>query len=423
MTTNYYDIIIIGGGMAGLYSAYNIKRSSPNTKILILEKNKKPFIGGRANNETFYGSNIVTGAGIGRKDTNPLLIKLCKQLGVDFSEHKSTMNYSNALIRRIDNTDIMSLVKILKQEYNKSPSTYNKLTFKQFATKVIGEKDYKSMVMMSGYTDYENADAYETLYNYGLDDTIGGWTMLYISWEKIVDKLVEYIGKQNILFSQNVTKIAKIDASQCLFKIDTYNGKHYYANKVIVATTIDSIINIVPGAKHKNSVYRQIRGQPFLRLYAKFSKQSATIMREYVTAYTVVTGPLQKIIPMNPENGVYMISYSDNKSAHYLEQHITNTEANRDFIARLTEKTLGIPSGELSIIALKGFYWQIGTHYYEPLTENHRSREEFVYEAQHPLTGVLVVGEAVSRYQGWVEGALESVNEVLTKKWINSKCG
>jgi len=31
-------------------------------------------------NEIFYGTQIVTGAGIGRKDTNPLLIKLMKDL-------------------------------------------------------------------------------------------------------------------------------------------------------------------------------------------------------------------------------------------------------------------------------------------------------------------------------------------------------
>jgi len=38
---------------------------------------------------------------------------------------------------------------------------------------------------------------------------------------------------------------------------------------------------------------------------------------------------------------------------------------------------------------------------------------------QNPCSGVAVVGEAVSRNQGWVEGALESVNAVITKEWLN----
>jgi hypothetical protein len=64
------------------------------------------------------------------------------------------------------------------------------------------------------------------------------------------------------------------------------------------------------------------------------------------------------------------------------------------------------------------FYWEIGTHYYEPLPEEFEDREDFIKKAQHPLKNVLVVGEMVSLNQGWVEGALESVEAGLTKKWI-----
>jgi flavin-dependent dehydrogenase len=41
MSIKYVDIIIIGSGMAGLYSAYNIKKTSPNTSFLVLEKHEK----------------------------------------------------------------------------------------------------------------------------------------------------------------------------------------------------------------------------------------------------------------------------------------------------------------------------------------------------------------------------------------------
>jgi hypothetical protein len=35
---------------------------------------------------------------------------------------------------------------------------------------------------------------------------------------------------------------------------------------------------------------------------------------------------------------------------------------------------------------------------------------------------MLVVGEVVSRDQGWTEGALESVKAVLDEKWIINDC-
>ena len=91
MTTNYYDIIIIGSGMAGLYSAYNIKNISPNTSFLILEKHKKQWIGGRTSNEMFYGTQVVTGAGIGRKDKDKLLIKLMDEIGIKYTQYESNI--------------------------------------------------------------------------------------------------------------------------------------------------------------------------------------------------------------------------------------------------------------------------------------------------------------------------------------------
>ena len=42
-SNNRYDIIIIGGGIAGLYSAYNIQKMSPHCKILVLESYKKKW--------------------------------------------------------------------------------------------------------------------------------------------------------------------------------------------------------------------------------------------------------------------------------------------------------------------------------------------------------------------------------------------
>ena len=60
---------------------------------------------------------------------------------------------------------------------------------------------------------------------------------------------------------------------------------------------------------------------------------------------------------------------------------------------------------------------------YKPLNkELYSSRDEFIDKAQHPEKGILVVGEAISRNQGWTEGALESVKAVLTKKWIETIC-
>jgi hypothetical protein len=407
-----YDIIIIGSGISGLYAAYNIKKMSPDTSFLILEKYKKQWIGGRTSNEMFYGTEIVTGAGIGRKKKDKLLHKLLDELGLKTPEFTIKPYYST----EFDHLDVKKVIDHLKNEYKKykGPRT----TFKTFAMGVLGEKIYNQFLLSVGYTDFEKEDAHDTLYSYGMEDNYCCSKGFSVPWRKMVMKLADEIGQSHFKFSSNVSKITKTDDSPCEFVIDTEEEKKYTCNKVIVATTITGLRKLLP-----NPIYNDIEGQPFLRLYGKFSKNSIPIMKEYVKGFTFLPGPLQKILPINPDSGIYMIAYNDNNNTLALKNNLKNTEENRDMYCELIEKSLGIPTDSLHLIAIKDFYWPVGTHYYKPLnTVVYKDRDEFIDIAQHPERGILVVGEVVSQNQGWTEGALDSVRAVLTKKWVNSLC-
>jgi hypothetical protein len=416
---NYYDIIIIGAGIAGLYSAYNIKQMSPNSSFMVLEKYKKQWIGGRMSNEEFYGTTVVTGAGIGRKEKDHLLVGLLKQMHIKYSDFDINMNYI------VDNkVSIDKIIKDLRREYKRlgSPIT----TFKSFAKSYLGAKEYNDFITNVGYTDYENEDVYQTLYKYGMDDNSTGWTGLDIPWKQLIQKLVHTIGSNHVRSSNNVVSITPIIHGKINGKINdkindgfgfelvTEKGTTYYCGKVIIATTITSIQKLLPQYK----IYNHIKSQPFLRLYAKFPKASAEIMRHLVPNYTIVSGPLQKIIPISVNKGVYMIAYSDNNNALVLKDHLENTAKNREFFCDLLTKTLKLPDNTLQITALLNFYWPVGTHYYTPL--DHTLRSKFIDKAQHPMPNMLVVGEVVAPNQGWTEGALDSVKNVLTKQWISA---
>ena len=428
MSKKCYDIIIIGSGIAGLYSAYNIRQFAPDKSLLVLEKYKKQWIGGRLNNEEFYGTTVVTGAGIGRKDKDYLLQKLLNDLHIKYTDFKLDVNYANN-----EPVNVNAVFSLLKKEYNKSlkelkeqspgsSDTLNK-TFKQFAKPLLGAKLYDNFVETTGYSDYEDEDVSQTIYKYGMDDNTSGLTGLYIPWHQLIQTLVHKIGTQFVKSSSNVTNIRSLatELESCNYELETEQGMKYYCNKIILATTISGIHKLLSQLLNKTqfSIYNYIKGQPFLRLYAKFPKASAEIMRKYVPTYTVVSGPLQKIIPMSAEKGVYMIAYSDNANAEILKDHLKNTVKNRAYFAKMLEEALNIPPNTLQITALLDFYWPIGTHYYTPLPKNmSMSRSDFINKAQHPLPNLLVVGEVVAENQGWTEGALESVAKVVTKKWI-----
>jgi hypothetical protein len=137
-------------------------------------------------------------------------------------------------------------------------------------------------------------------------------------------------------------------------------------------------------------------------------------MREAVGSYIIVTGVIQKIIPIDKDKGIYMISYSDNGNAKLLKNRLENNERNREYYSRKLETALNIKKDSLELLGIKGFYWDIGTHYYKPLDQSkYRSRKQFIREAQNPEENIYIVGEVVSRKQGWSEGALESVEAVF----------
>jgi len=396
MSNIVYDYIIIGGGISGLYSAYKIKELSPDSTFLILEKNKK--IGGRLGNYKFYGENIVTGAGIGRKDKDKLLLDLVNKMGLKTHEFKIDYNYSDKIKNKVD---ILNIISILKDKYKGEH-----ITFKKYATKILGEELYKDFLISSGFTDYENSDIYDVLYYYGMDDNKCCSTGISIPWKELINKLSITVGLKNIKESMDVIKI---ENKSDYYEIKIKNGDKFYSNKIIIASTINTIKELLP----KYNIYKDIHPQSFIRIYGKFDKKSALIIREYVNKSTIVPTILQKIIPINQDKGIYMISYSDNKNALKVNKYAENIKSNRDKLCIIIEKSLGIKKGALKLISIKSFYWNIGTHYYSPLQNKYKNRVDFIKKAQHPEKNILVVGEVVAFNQGWTQGALESIENSL----------
>jgi hypothetical protein len=396
-------IIIVGAGIAGLYTAYKITKLYPSKSITLLEANGKSHIGGRMGTHLFQGEQVVTGAGIGRKRKDDLLIELLKELHIPYHEFLSEHHYAKSIENKCD---VKATFNHLKKTFEKTP--VKNQTFKQFAVKVLGQELYKTFITCAGFTDYEDEGAEDTLYHYGFNDNYDTWTGLSIPWMKLIVALVRQIRIDNIHVNTRVDRIEGIGTRS--FQLHT-NKKEYMCNQVIIATTIDSVRKLLP----REQIYRDIKGQPFLRVYGKFSKASIPIIQDYVKGFTIVPGPLQKIIPMNPDKGIYMICYADNKHATSLVKYLENTVENRAKFVELIKKALGIPKEvELYVSSIFDVYWEIGTHYYTPLDhEKYKSRKDFIYQAQHPRPGICVVGEMVSTNQGWVEGALESVNNIV----------
>ena len=425
-----YDIVIIGAGISGLYSAYKILKYNPEKKILILEKNSKKYIGGRAGNYDFYDTSVVIGAGIGRFKKDKLLKKLLINLDIPIKTSKTSHDYSSLINPPCNVKDIYMKIK---HEFLKNLPAHQ--TFKKYAHTIIDISTYENFITCAGLSDFEEEDVYDTIYHYNMDDNYANFEMFSVPWSYLVQKLVDKVGIKNIKNNAEVIKISKIDQAnknnknhQNNYIISIKNHKTNHASnlstkKIIIATTITSVLSLLP-----NKIYKNIHGQPFMRMYAKFSKSMTKLLSTYVHTTTMVEGPLQKVIPINLEKGVFMIAYSDNEHAVYLEKlvkdkqkNIKNQEEVSEKLSRLIETSLGIPINTLEMIAYKPFFWDIGTHYYGVLdSKKYTNREQYLDDAQKPSKNIRIVGEMISIDQGWTNGALDSVDKVITKKWVNN---
>ena len=98
-------------------------------------------------------------------------------------------------------------------------------------------------------------------------------------------------------------------------------------------------------------IYNQLHRQSFLRVYGKFSRPTP----EFLNVYTIIPGPLQKIMPINNKKVIYMIAYSDNEDAKFLNKYSKNNAKNRDFHCNFILEALGLRI-RLEWTAIKAFY-------------------------------------------------------------------
>jgi protoporphyrinogen oxidase len=411
------DIIIIGGGISGLYAALMIQKMVPEIKYLVIERNKE--YGGRAYNEKYEGVNIVVGAGIGRYRKDKKLIKLMKEYEIPISKFETQHKYEKSIEK---DCNVKKEFVNLKKEYereNNSKKDKNREEFEKYGIKKMGRGKYKNFVKCVGYSDYEKEDVNDVLYNYGMEDNYEKFVGFSVPWKELIDKMVREIG-DNII---NSTEVLEIERKSGGFELKTRRGLKeikYETGKVIIATDIDTIKKLMRDLNEDSKIYDGISGQSFVRLYCKVSKEWVERMDKKIGGGAVVVdGILRKIIKMDGERGIYMIAYNDNKEAERIKGYMEDNEKNRKKIEEIIDDALGMKGVKIS--SIRGYYWKNGTHYYKPLMKEYVDRREYIEEVQKGVQGIRIVGEVVSKNQGWVEGGLESVKRVINERWIRGK--
>jgi hypothetical protein len=267
---------------------------------------------------------------------------------------------------------------------------------KQFLVKYWGKKFADQFIENCEYRDFLDSDPGYFIKYYTIDDmSHDPYKILVIRWGDLVEKLV----RPNCKSNSEVISVNKIGE---LFRVKT-NDTTYITKKIYFALTLKPLDKLAKNLiDFKYSDY--IGTVKFVRIYTHHSKPYDG---SKIGHYNLVPGPLQKIIKYSPH--ILMASYSDNSNAKFWSTIINLDKKSQikkveNFLQKLHININKIDDVEIG-------YWDEGIHYYKPVIGS--SINQLINQLSKPAKNIYVVGEIISKKQGWVEGAIESVNRII----------
>jgi monoamine oxidase len=436
-----YDIIVIGGGIAGVYTTYEIHKHSPQTKILLIEKENR--LGGRVH--TYRDNYMTVESGAGRiNGSQPHIMHLIEELGL---KSKLKPSESSAVFSPSDGTDSIESSAMdapHKKQYSLLGPLYDnfvdvtlgpttlpnaglilhlvvasKLMSKQylqnhtletFAKKVLTKEQvdyikrsfgyYSELVIMNAY------DAIKLLNALGPSNTFyemkGGL-------DQIIEKMLDRISRNNNITVWKGREVSCITYHNPLFEIQIKNHKmSYYCQQCICALPKQALEKFRIFAPIR-PILKKVECGSLCRIYSKFDNVWFKDLFKMTT-----DNDLRMILPYNKKEGTIMMSYCDNFYADdwqdlYLSRGVkaVNQKLKKDM---LESTGIQIPSPKRT----KVFYWECGVGYWGIGADSEKIAKQMIQP--FPNMALFVCGENFSENgQQWVEGALETSEHVLDR--------
>ncbi len=441
-TNEMYDIIIIGGGISGLYCAYNLLKKENKLKVLILEKN--PKLGGRVS--TFYGGkddkkvskDIIFEKGAARfNDNHKLLNALLDEL--DLTSKKVE-------ITNVDKTIWMPKNKfeLLRKKYPRMDDIIEVLQKKLKERKVSQEEIRKHNLqeLVKKYllssnkenektNDKELVKYMEEMYPYFAEQyNMNAMDALQVFSQDFKQDIQYYILNGGL--SQIITQLEKrvinmggiVKKGEIVRDIKKAKNGLYIIND---ALKCQKIISCIPKSSIEKVEYLSgllgvkildtIECIPLYRIYAKYP--NSIINGEKKVWFSgmdkmVVNHPLKFILPYGEKNGLIHISYTDGKYARFLWKKLIDgsinsyldTEINKIFKNKI-EGLKKIPEPEW----IKHYYWECGMGCWKKGVNSKEIIDKVV--KPNKREEVYFCGENFSNQQAWMEGALFTANKVI----------
>ena len=384
--------MILGGGIAGLYTAYELLKRNPDRNLIIIEKDKT--LGGRI--FTYKDKNMMVEAGAGRFSKNhKILMKLLQELHLD---KKIVPITSDAVYAEGSPYNLkIVLAKIVLFSQIDPLHDQTKLSFLDYARLVVSKEEVQFIEDSFGYytelVAMNARDTIELLHNLNED-----FCVLKGGLSQIIDELVKRI---NMCPNAVIKKEEVIGIQHMHNQYHIRTNKNTYTTPFCVCTFTADVLRKLAFFRPVLPLLKQITSSPICRIYSTFDKPWYKKIHKMTTK-----SPMKMIIPC--DKNVVMF-YMDNKFASYwqdifLKQGIYGV--NKALIYHV-KNVLDI---DIKPIHTKMFYWENGVGYWTV-----GARKELIMpKLQEPFPNFFICGENYSQhYQQWMEGALETSDNIL----------
>lgn len=378
---NDNDIIIIGGGLAGLYLCYELSKQTSN--ITLYEKND--FFGGKILSQQ-YNDIFIDFGPTQAKDTDTNLKNLCQELEIPIKEFD---------IQHL-NVDYENIKKKLYNIYKTNKDKIINLNFETFCQIYVEPKDIR---FLHDNFLFDYIWIYDThyIFNSSILDDVGPRCGKYFtidnkkSWQYLIDKLIDKCLEKKVILNSNVECIEIIPDEHAIIINRSGDIHKDFYKKLYLAC--DSSIKNLKGLPYQfNDILKNLLDIPLLTLYLS-SKENNTL-----PVTSTIFGCLSKI------DNYLISSRTDSDKANFLINLLQNNSEN---LLKILENY-----GITNIDKIFFMYWENGLNIYsENMNFNIKTNK---YNMTLYSNDICLLGNYVSMKQGTMEGSIESVNNYLT---------
>jgi protoporphyrinogen oxidase len=422
---------IIGGGIAGLYAAIQlITKYNINPKnITIYEKTSR--WGGRIQTQTQQSYMFHCGAGRFKK-THTHLMNLIKRYGFEhkiysFDNKKQVRFITSNNVAIVENKGIHQIISKVLRYRQKHPienlHTINTFDYFSSLTDNITTQIVKTAFGYDAEFDIQNADA--TLSALRNDFHINSqYYSIHGYLEQIVDAMVDELSSMGVEMVLNcsvkeIVRTAHQPHQKTKYEIclRTCNDDDSVSvvDRVILALDRNALLRVIIPILNpmRNILSNSISSVPLCRIYAAFPKSTITgkVWFSNIGGTVVSNTRIRQFIPYDVTTGFCVISYTDGTTASSWNRIRSKEELITSLLHELNVLFPDIDELIPKPHFIKKCYWQHGCHVWNVGYDMDDMYTQIIHPVQHE--NIYICGEAYSRQQGWIEGALLSVQDML----------